>query len=251
MTFRDHFSDVAGAYARHRPGYPDELYTYLATLCRRHRLAWDCGTGSGQAAIGVARLVDRVVATDASAQQLAEARPHPRVSYETRPADRSGLADGSVDLVTVAQALHWFDLDPFYREVERVLRPGGVLAAWCYQLTRVTARVDRVIDRFYDDVVGPYWPPEREHIDRGYATIPFPYRTLETPPFSTWRELNLDGFVRYLATWSAVRRYARERGSDPLAEMFGELAEAWGRPETRRAVRWPLALRVGRKPGNG
>jgi len=161
MSFKDHFSGHAAAYATCRPGYPRDLVAAVARLHREHRLALDTGTGNGQAAVGLAEHFDRVVATDPSAQQLAHATPHPRVEYRIAPSEASGLPDGSVDLVTAAQAFHWFDFDRFFAEVKRILAPGGAVAIWTYNLPRVDPAVDRQIDRLAHDVTGPYWPPER------------------------------------------------------------------------------------------
>jgi ubiquinone/menaquinone biosynthesis C-methylase UbiE len=242
-----HFEKSPTDYKRHRPTYPDALFGYLASLAPAHDRAWDCGTGNGQAALGLARVFRRVVATDASAKQLGEATPHPRVEYRVVPAETSGLDDLSVDLVTVAQALHWFDLERFYREAERVARPGGVLAAWCYTLIRVTPEIDRVIERFYEEVVGPYWPKERVHVETAYRDLPFPFAALPSPPpLAMELEWDFDEVVGYVRTWSPVKIFADERGYDPVGVLGPALEAAWGLRETRRAVRWPLHFRIGR-----
>jgi len=180
--FPDLFSSHAACYARARPGYPPELFDYLASLSPRRRLAWDAGTGNGQAAVGLAAHFERVVATDASAGQLAHARPHERILYHVAAAELSGLDAASVDLVTVAQALHWINHDAFYAEVRRVAAPGGLIAAWCYTLPRVDARIDGILDRFYHDVTGPYWEAGRRWIDERYETIPYPFNELRARP---------------------------------------------------------------------
>jgi SAM-dependent methyltransferase len=282
MSFKDHFSGHAGDYAKYRPDYPDELFAFLASLAPARDLAWDAGTGSGQAAHGLAahfgdrieaitaaslphgpRLhpgvepraarqgwrgcgFARVFATDASAQQIARAAPHPRVTYAAEPAERTSLADSSVDLVTVAQALHWFDLERFYNEVRRVLRPRGVLAAWCYGLNRIAADIDPVVVHFYDGIVGPYWPPERRLIEERYATLPFPFEELSAPEMAMTTHWNLDEFLGYLATWSAVQRYRKELGEDPLPALRARLLPLWGEAASRRTVTWPVYFRIGR-----
>jgi len=246
MSFKDHFSQQSASYSRYRPHYPEGLFSYLASQVERHERAWDCGTGSGQAALELARFFAEVIATDASEQQIANALYHERVRYRVAPAEASGLDADSVDLITVAQALHWFDQERFYTEVRRVLRPGGVLAVWCYRLARVSPAVDAVLDRFYTEIVGPFWPPERELIDQGYRTVPFPFAELESPHFEMEAEWTLPHLLGYLGTWSAVQRYREQKGQDPLEVIQSELIQAWGRPETMASIRWPVYLRLGR-----
>jgi SAM-dependent methyltransferase len=246
MHFKDHFSGHAAAYASFRPGYPRDLIAAVVRLPRERRLALDCGTGNGQAATGLARYFDRVIATDPSPQQLEQAPPHPRVEYRLAPAEASGLPDGSVDLVTAAQAFHWFDFDRFFAEVERVLAPGGAVAIWTYNLARVDPGVDAQIDRLAHDVAGPYWPPERHWVNEEYRTVPFPFDEVVIPPFFHEEHWDLDHLASYLRTWSATLRYIEETGNDPVAEVWDDLAAAWGEPQQVRTVTWPLFLRAGR-----
>ncbi|GIV61659.1 MAG: SAM-dependent methyltransferase [Rhodothermaceae bacterium] len=245
MSFRDHFSAVAEAYARYRPGYPPAVFTFLAGRVPVQERAWDAGTGNGQAALGLARHFDEVVATDASARQIEQAVPHPRITYRVEPAERTTLAGASVDLVTVAQALHWFDLDRFYAEVRRVTRPHAVLAVLAYAMCRVAPAVDAVVDRYYRKVLDAYWPPERAYYLRGYD-VPFPFALLETPSFVYEVDWDLATFLGYLGTWSAARRYVEDRGEDPRGVIRRDLAEAWGEPGAIQRVRWPLILKVAR-----
>jgi len=209
-------------------------------------LAWDCATGSGQAALGLARYFPRVVATDASAAQIAHATPHPRVEYRVAPAEASGLPGGSVDLITVAQALHWFDIGAFYAEARRVLAPGGVLAVWTYgNCVFDDPLVERAVHRYSHDTVGPYWPAERRLVDDRYQTVPFPFRELASPPFVLERAWTLAELAGYLRSWSATARYVAAHGRDPVADVEAELSAAWGDREIRRLVRWPLTVRAG------
>ncbi len=247
----DHFSAVAEGYARFRPTYPPELFAWLAGLPGHPRVAWDVATGNGQAAVALAEHFARVEASDHSAAQVERAVAHPRVAYRVAPAERSGLADGSVDLVTVAQALHWFDHARFYREVERVLAPGGAIAVWCYNLLDVDPAVNVVLRRYYTEVVGSYWPAERRLLEDGYRTIPFPFDEIDPPSFAMRAPWRLADLVGYLGTWSATDRYRSANGEDPVALVAADLAAAWGEPEAVREVRWPLTLRVGRPQMGG
>lgn len=246
MEFKDHFSAYAGSYAANRPGYPAELLDWVADVPAARNLAWDCATGSGQAALGLAQRFDRVVATDASASQLANAVPHPRIEYRTAPAEASGLPDASADLIAVAQALHWFDFDRFYAEARRVLAPGGAVAAWTYNLARVSPELDPLIDRLAHGIVGPYWPPERRWVDEDYRTLPFPFEEVPAPPFELVEAWDLSRFQRYVDTWSAVNRYREATGRDPREELRAEMEAAWGDPAEPRLVRWPIHVRAGR-----
>lgn len=248
MSFADHFSTQAERYSRYRPTYPPELFTWLATLPRKRERAWDAATGSGQAARGLAEHFDGVVATDASRRQVAHARPHDRVRYAVATAEASGLADASVDLVTVAQAYHWFAADGFLAESRRVARPGAVLAVWTYSLARVAPEIDAVVDTFYEETVGPYWPPERRHVETGYRALPFPEDTIEAPPFASSATLTLPDVLGYLSTWSAAERFRAALGRDPLLDVGPSLARAWGPPDTPRPVVWPLLVRAAHLP---
>jgi len=244
--FRDHFSRVSSGYAAFRPRYPALLFERLAGLAPARESVWDCGTGSGQAARGLADHFETVWATDASAAQLAAALEHPRIHYRVAPAEASGLPDRAVDMVTVAQALHWFDRPRFYAEVRRVLRPAGVLAAWSYDLMHVTPEVDALIHAFYTDTIGRWWPPERALVEARYETIEFPFDRTHVPPVSMEAEMDLDELAGYMRTWSAVTRYKEANGLDPVTGFIEELQPVWGTPETRRQVRWPLAILAGR-----
>ena len=245
-----HFGAVAAEYARHRPTYPDALFAWLAGVAPARRHAWDCGTGNGQAAAALAGWFEHVTATDLSEGQLAQATPHPRITYRVAPAEASGLPDASCDLVTVAQALHWFDLVTFAREARRVLVPHGVVAAWSYGLFTCDPAIDPIVLELYHDVVGAYWQAGREHVDTGYRDLPLPGTPLATPTFAMERHWTLAELTGYLGTWSAVERYRRARGADPLAIVATRLAAAWGDPAAARTLRWPLVLKASRVDGD-
>lgn len=247
MTFHDHFSNHAAEYAKFRPRYPALLFADLAALCPQREEAWDCGTGNGQAAVALADHFRHVTATDASAQQIAQGQLHPKVSYRVATERDSDLPEESVDLVTVAQALHWFDTAAFFREVKRVLKPQGVIAVWCYNLSRLGEPFDAVIRRFYSETVGKYWPSERTLVEQGYRTIEFPFTELLPPVAAMEQELTLDGLLNYMGTWSATKRFEQAQGFSPLKELERELAPLWGDRQAPRRVWWPLAIRVGRK----
>ena len=243
----DHFSAKAADYSKYRPGYPPALFDWLARQAPGRGLAWDCGCGNGQASLPLAERFERVLATDLSPQQIAQAPAHPRIEYRAAPAEDSGLADACCDLVAVAQALHWFDFGRFYAEVGRVLKPGGLLAAWTYQLLRAEPAVDAVLADFYRRVLGPHWPPERRWVDLGYQGMPFPFADLETPQYAIRMSWTLEELVGYVGTWSAVKRCREAEGQDPLPALAERLAPVWGLPAGRKEIAWPIAMRVGRR----
>ena len=245
MTFRDHFSGAANSYARFRPTYPPSLFAWLAGAGARLDRVWDCGTGNGQAAVGIATHASLVLASDASVAQVASASPHPRVRYLVCRAECSPLASRSVALVMVAQALHWFDAPAFFEEVRRVLRPGGLIAVWSYGVVRLDRTdLDEAMQRF-EARLAPHWPPERAHVDAGYRTLAFPFHELEAPPLALEHEWTLDELIGYVGTWSAVLKYRESSGVDPTPVLRDALTSTWGPPDRRRVVRWPLVLRVG------
>jgi SAM-dependent methyltransferase len=243
--FVDHFSDRAADYARHRPGYPAELVDFLASSVRGRDLAWDAGAGSGQLSLLLAERFARVLATDASAEQLAAAPSHPGIVYRRALAGDSGLPRGSADLAVAAQAAHWFELGPYYAEVTRVARPGAVFALVTYAAPRVDGPAGRVVGRFHREVLAGHWPPERRHVEEGYRLLPFPFREVSAPELEMLAQWDLPRVLGYLSTWSAVRALERAEGPKPFEALERELARAWGDPDEARPVRWPLSLRVG------
>lgn len=245
-TFRDLFSSASPGYAKFRPGYPPALFEWLAGQCRQRKRAWDCATGTGQAARGLADYFDSVIATDASRAQLREAAPHPKVRYVRSTAEASGLANASMDAIVAAQAVHWFDRPAFFREARRVGRPGAVVAVWTYWRLIVAPGIDEIIDRFYSTVVGPFWPPERTLIERQYRDIELPFEPIDPPGIAIDVEMDLDAIAGYVSTWSSVQRYRDVRGADPVPMLIAELAPLWGDPAHTRPTRWPLAIRAGR-----
>ena len=222
------------------------MFDWLASRCSTRDLVWDCATGNGQAAQALAGYFQHVHATDLSAEQIAQARPHPKIDFRTAPANASGLVDHSCDLVTVAQALHWFCTDDFHAEVRRVLKPGGLFAAWTYTLLRGEPELNAIIEDFYIHTVGPWWPPERRWVDTGYRGMPFPVADSEAPGFEIRLEWTLHDLLAYLRTWSATQRHIKETGVDPCVKLGQRLEALWPRPEAKKPIIWPIALRCGR-----
>jgi ubiquinone/menaquinone biosynthesis C-methylase UbiE len=243
--FKDLFSRQSTDYAKFRPHYPDTLFQYLASLTNDHSTAWDCGTGNGQAAVKLAEHFQRVIATDPSAKQISSATPHSKVEYRVGSAEKTTFDNHSIDLITVAQAFHWFKHDDFFAEAERILRPKGVLAFWCYELCTITPEIDAVVMKLYQGVLGSYWEPERKLVEAGYKSIQMPMQEITPPAFEMKAEWNLEHLVGYLSTWSALQTYIQKNQSNPLEASFNDLKNAWG-DVGLRPVRWELALRVGR-----
>jgi ubiquinone/menaquinone biosynthesis C-methylase UbiE len=246
MTFKDHFSKQAAGYAKFRPRYPQKLFEYLGSIAPSRQIAWDCGTGNGQAAVGLASDFDRVIATDASEKQIANAQSHERVIYRVAPAENSGIGSATIDLIIVAQALHWFDLDQFYGEARRVLKPDGILAASAYNLLHIEKAIDEVVNRYYHEVVGHFWPTERKLVEQ-FGDLPFPFPEISAPKFEMTAHWNLEHLLGYLGTWSSTQRFIAARGIDPLEQITDDLCSLWGKPGQKRSITWPLIIRIGRK----
>ncbi len=245
QTPKDNFSRQAGDYARFRPLYPESLYDYLFSLTPARRAAWDAGTGNGQVAARLAMAFRHVYATDISARQLEKAPPRDNVTYRVCRAESTGFPGGAFDLVTVAQALHWFDFEAFYAEVTRVARPGALLVVWGYNLLRIEPAVDALVREFYRDVVGMYWDAERRHVEASYKTIPFPFPELPAPPLRMTTQWQREHLLGYLNTWSAVQGYIKANGVNPVEALRPGLEAIWPADETRE-VQFPLFVRAGR-----
>jgi SAM-dependent methyltransferase len=244
--FKDHFSSRSAGYAVYRPTYPDALVDFLAAIAPGHALALDCACGTGQLSVPLARRFRRVIAVDASTGQISHAEAHDRIEYRVARAESSGVPDAMADLIAVAQAAHWLDLDRFYGEARRVARPGAALALITYGIGHVEGAPDAILLRFYYEVIGPYWPPERRLVETSYRTLAFPFREIDPPPLdivASWRLADLLGYVR---TWSAVKEAEQILGTAPMDALTRELGEVWGDPETRRTITWPLSVRAGR-----
>lgn len=242
---KDLFSKQAADYAKYRPAYPQALYDAIFRHVQHFDLAWDSATGNGQAAKALAKKFRQVIATDMSAQQIQHAEPEVNITYRVCPAEKTPFQDHSFDLVTVAQALHWFDFDAFYKELERVLKPDGLFAAWSYGVARVSPEIDPVVDYLYNDLLGPCWDGRRILIDEEYRTIPFPLKHIEAPLLSIELEWTLEHFILYFAkTWSSVQTYVDQKGSNPVDLIVPDLKKAWQGVSSRK-IRWPLYLLMG------
>lgn len=256
--FKDLFSSNSKEYASSRPTYPRSLFEFLVGLVRYRNLAWDCATGNGQAAVFLSEHFEQVIASDASKEQIENAQPRDNIRYEVFPAEKTTLVDNSVDLITIAQALHWFDLDEFYKEVKRVLRKddnggdtngSGVIAAWAYGLHSISTEIDNITHLLYEDILGSYWPKERKIVENRYQDISFPFQEIDMPVFQIELDWTLSELIGYLYTWSSVQKFIEKNNSDPIKQIYDDLAAAWGDKNTwhkRRRVIWPIYIRVGR-----
>ncbi len=245
MTFADHFSAQAADYIRYRPLYPPELFDYLASLCPQHERALDVATGNGQAAIALGEHFAQVIGCEPSLAQLRNAQATDTIDYLCATAEALPLKDENMDLITVAQAVHWFDHARFNTEAVRLLKPGGVLAVWGYGLFSIAPAIDALINDYYANTLNDYWPEERHWIEAGYTGLPFPFPRLDTPAFHIQAEWTLPEVIGYLATWSATRRYIADHNINPLIELESQLSQHWGKATQTRTVYWPIHLLAG------
>ncbi len=246
MQFKDYFSTQSADYAKFRPKYPREMFEYLGTIAPTRQLAWDCATGNGQAAVELAEVFDHVIATDASESQIANAEPHEKVEYRVAPAEQSKLEPGAVDLILVAQALHWLDRDRFYPEIERILKEGGVFAASAYNLLHTDELIKDIVRRYYYEIVGPYWPAERALIEK-FEEIPFPFVECKAPKFEIVADWNLEQLVGYLRSWSSTQRFIAATDRNPLDQIASDLKKAWPRSATNTTNHLAIGLAGGVK----
>lgn len=242
------FSQQSDRYARHRPTYPEELYQYLSGLLEQHDSAWDCATGSGQAALALTRYFTSVQASDMSQEQLEHSLPHARITYRVSPAEKTPYNNDSFDMVVVAQAVHWFNPEKFHPELLRVLKPGGIYAIWGYSSLLIQPDIDSLIESDLSVPLDPFWADGNRQLMAGYKNYPFPLEEIINPPaFEMCLDWTLDQLIEYLRTWSAVKRYSAEFGTDPLLRLKNNLSPVWGAPDQTRTIHMPLAFRLGRK----
>jgi SAM-dependent methyltransferase len=244
QLMKDYFSRQAEAYAIYRPRYPKELFEFIAGLVEHKKTAWDAGTGNGQTATELAYFFDKVIATDISRRQLDQAPPVGNIMYLNEPAEKTSIAGGSVNLVTVSQALHWFKLNSFYEEVRRVAASRAIMAAWTYSLLMIDPEVDELLKYFHFNILKEYWDPEREHVDNGYRNIPFPFKPIAAPGFqitTNWRLYELEG---YLNTWSAVQKYIAKEKTNPVIALMEQISTHWEKEEVKE-INFPIHLKLG------
>lgn len=241
---KDYFSIQSKAYARYRPTYPDELFDFILSHIEKKNIAWDCGTGNGQVAVKLSQRFETVYATDLSENQISQAPKMDNIIYRVMTAENAGFKEERFDLITIAQAIHWFDFDLFYQNVKRFLKPEGVIAAIGYGVIKIDAACDKIITRLYADILGNYWDPERKHIDEHYRTIPFPFVEISTPEYGQKAHWSFEQLIGYLNTWSSVQHYIRKHRQNPVDLVLSKLKNAWGTAE-KKEVRFPVFLRVG------
>lgn len=247
MKFKDYFSEHSKEYSEFRPNYPDDLFSYLASISKQKELAWDCATGTGQVSIGLSHHFSNVIATDASSSQISHAMKRKNIMYEVCTAEKSNINSHSIDLITVAQALHWFDIDAFGVEVNRVLKNGGVLAVWSYNLMSVENDIDEIVSHLYGSILGDYWPKERKLVEDGYKNINFPFSRLNAAEFNMSTYWNFFQLIGYLNTWSSVKNYENKLGVNPVDKVKNEILKMWGNPNGNRLVEWPLNIQLWQK----
>lgn len=246
---KDYFSRQSELYAKNRPVYPEELFRTISGLCESHESAWDCGTGNGQCAVSLSRYFKTVYATDGSPDQIANSFRKNNIIYKVEHAEHSSLPDNEADMITVATAIHWFNIPEFYREAHRTLKRGGILAVWSYAGCIVNdERIDQLIHHYAFEILKDYWPHETNlnWIDK-YNTLPFPYPLITLPPFVATANQNLSGFITYINSWSAVQVYMEKHSLHPLEIIQEDLCKAWGNEEKVRSIQWELFMKCGRK----
>jgi hypothetical protein len=241
---KDLFSRQASLYATFRPTYPEALYQFIFQHVPKKETAWDCATGNGQVAQYLSRHFRNVFATDISQQQLDNALQLKNVAYSIAPAEQTSFANGQFDLITVGQALHWFDHEAFYKEVNRVSNTHGIIAVWGYNILSVAPDIDNLLNNFYHNVVGPYWDDARKMVENAYRSIPFPFKEIPTPSFYitlSWTPEQLEG---YLLTWSSTQKYIKTTNANPIPFLMEKIHREW-HPGKSREIRFPVFLRIG------
>lgn len=244
----DNFSDASSSYKKFRPTYPPQLYQAILAQTEARRSCWDCGTGNGQVAAELSKYFEQVYATDVSENQISHSVRKDNIIYKAERAEKTSFADEQFDIITVAQAIHWFDLKKFDLEVARVLKPKGLLFIWGYGLIRIEKEIDKVIDHLYTQEIGPYWDRQRKYIDEHYQGIELNLSKMEAPQsLSITQTWTLDSFIGYLRTWSSVKKYWKAHDDhDPTLSVKTELQAFW-EPEEKKDVRFPIFMQIWQK----
>ncbi len=245
--FKDYFSDSSAQYGQYRPQYPKGLFQYLASISPSGEKAWDCACGTGQSALGLKEYFKEVIATDASENQIIKAIKKPGITYQISPAEKTQIANEEIDIITVAQALHWFDIESFFKEADRVLKKNGILAIWTYNLLEINETIDNIISELYNKTLRHYWPLERKMVENGYKEITFPFTSMSSPSFKMQAEWNLIQLIGYLETWSALKKYKKENQSNELTDIFAKIHKFWGNPDDKKKITWPLTVKSKQK----
>lgn len=241
---KDNFSKQSAGYAKYRPGYPQQMYDFILVHVHQKRQAWDCATGNGQAAIELAKRFDKVYATDISQKQIDNAVQEINIIYSIQPAEQTDFPDESFDLITVAQALHWFRFNEFYTEVKRVAKPNSIFAAWTYSLLRISKDIDKLIEEHHYDTLGPYWDEERKYVNEEYSSVPFPFEKLKAPVFAMHYEWALEELEGYLNTWSALQKFIAAKEYNPVERLIPRIKSHW--TQEKMKIYFPVHLLMGR-----
>lgn len=246
MDHRKLFDDKADIYARARPRYPRELYAWLAAQCPDRERVWDAACGNGQAAADLRHHFGAVEASDISAFQIAQAPAYEGVRFSVQASEATSYPDAHFDAVCVAQALHWFDHARFWPEARRVLKPGGVFAAWGYTWPRLGSALDAMLDETLYRGIAPYWAPQVQLLMDGYRDLPLPFEPIAPPVIALSVAWSQDELYAYLHTWSAVRRRMEAEGEGFFWASRDRVATLWGEAE-RRPVGMDFFVVAGRR----
>ena len=246
--FKDYFSENSAQYGHYRPHYPKELFQYLASISPNNNNAWDCACGTGQSAVGLSEYFKKVIATDAIENQIKKEKKQPGITYEILQAENTTFANEEIALITVAQALHWFKIESFFTEANRVLTTNGILAVWTYNLLKINEQLDTIIGELYYQILPQYWAPERKMVENGYSGISFPFTTIHSPSFKMQEKWDLGQLLGYIKTWSAIKEYKKKnKESNELHDIFAEISSQWGAPESKKTITWPLTTIIQKK----
>ncbi len=246
MDFKDYFSTQAKEYSKYRPKYPDELFSFLSSLVSEHNTAWDCATGNGQAAVGLVPYFNKIIATDPSSSQIEHAEQNPKIEYRIATAENSGLETNSIDLLTVATAIHWIDTAKFYPEAKRIIKNGGVLAVWTYTESSIDAEIDLVYNKLYKDILSEYWPVENKKAWNFDDSVQLPFERIDSPEFEINLKWDLDDYLNYLSTWSSTQQYIKKTGIDPVQSLYNDFLKAWRDKTIKRNMKKIIKLKASR-----